>query len=128
LLGSVAVDIRFEVTPNEGVHQELAGRAQFINTGEATIAFLPIHVESPSLALEIEDGRGDPVLLPPPPVPDPSAQPFELAPGASYEATYLGFLPPWTQPGPYRVRARLVGVIGRGGVAESDWSEITVLA
>jgi hypothetical protein len=105
----VTIEIRFEVTPAEGRADEFVGRAEFTNTGDVAVAVMAMQLESASLALEIDDAEGNPVPLPPPPVPDPSARPVELAPGEARQVTYPGFLPVWTEPGRYRVRARLVG-------------------
>jgi hypothetical protein len=124
----MTVHVTFEVSPAKGRPELLVGRARFVNAGEETISFLPTQVESPSLALEIVDSQGRLVSLPPPPIPDPSARPFKLAPGASYEATYAGLLPSWTEAGRYRGRARLAGATGQGGAAHSDWSDITVVS
>lgn len=117
------VHIRFDVSPTEGLPEAMVGQAIFVNQGDGPIAVLPIQMDSASLALEIRDDAGNPVGLPPPPVPDPEARHMELAPGAAYEVDYPGFMPQWTAPGRYRARARLVGAD-----AHSDWIELVVVA
>ncbi len=120
----MTIHIRFEVTPTEGRAEALAGRAEFFNGGDAPVSFLPMQVESASLALEIVDDSGSPVPLPPPPVPDPAAVPVDLAPGHTYEVTYPGVLPAWTEPGRYRARARLAA----DEAAVSEWVDLTLVA
>lgn len=124
----MTVHINFDVSATEGCPEALAGHAQFVNDGDVSVTFLPMQVESPSLAMEILDSKGCPVRLPPPPIPDPSARPIELAPGAIHQVDYPSFLPSWTEPGQYRVRARFV-VAGQepGAAVLSDWIDITVL-
>lgn len=116
------VHIRFDVSPTEGLPEVIVGHATFVNQGDGPIAVLPIQMDSASLALEIRDGGGDPVGLPPPPVPNPEARPIELTPGAVYEVEYPGFMPQWTEPGRYQARARLVGAD-----AHSDWVGLVVI-
>ena len=122
--------IRFEVTPTKGRPEQLVGHAQFLNTGNVPVSFIPVQLESPSLALEIVNSQGDPVPLPPPPVPDPLSPPIDLAPTESYLADYPGFLPSWTPPGEYRVRARFRGDPDPpvSGAVASDWTALTVIA
>ena len=120
----MAMEIQLEVTPARGTPEELVGRARFINTGEAPIAVASIQLESAPLALAIIDQDGNPVPLPPPPVPDAGAAPVELAPGQAHEVAYAGFVPAWTEPGRYRIRANITG----HEPAASDWVEVTVTA
>lgn len=118
----MTVEVRFEVAPPEGRPEELVGRARFTNVGDGPVAVMSMQLESSSLALEIVDDGGDSVPLPPPPVPDPTAEPVQLAPGQEREFTYAGFLPPWTEPGRYRVRARLAG----HEASASEWVQVAV--
>ncbi len=119
LLTGVAVAIEFHVTPAVGRPGEIIGRASFANRGRQGVELMSLLVESPSLALEVVADSGEPVPLPPPPVPDPAALPAVLRPGQVLDAEYPGFLPAWTPPGSYRVRARLHD-------ARSQWVGVTV--
>lgn len=67
----MTIHIQFEVTPTTGRPEELVGHAHFLNQGDAPVSFIPVQLKSASLALEMVDREGHPVLLPPPPVPDP---------------------------------------------------------
>ena len=116
--------LTFEVSPAAGRPEELTGRAVFVNEGDEEVLVMAMQLESPSLALEVVDEAGAPVPLPPPPVPDPAAEQVSIGPGDAYDVTYPGFLPTWTEPGRYRVRARVVD----GDTAVSDWVEVTVCA
>ena len=89
------------------------------NAGDEGVTIDVAPLSSPSLALEIQDVAGAPVLLPPPPVP-PSEPPMErLEPGRETGAEFAGFLPSWTEPGTYRARCRYVA--GSGDPVVSDW-------
>jgi hypothetical protein len=89
------------------------------NAGDEGVTINVAPLSSPSLALEIQDVAGAPVLLPPPPVP-PSEPPVErLEPGRETAAEFAGFLPSWTEPGTYRARCRYVA--GSGDPVVSDW-------
>ena len=123
----MTIHVQFDVTPTRGRPEELIGHARFLNRGDTPVSFIPIQLDSASLALEIVDSGGDPVPLPPPPVPDPSTPTAELAPNESYQTDYPGFLPAWSPPGEYRVRVRLTGIQSDGGPA-SDWIPLTVIA
>jgi hypothetical protein len=89
------------------------------NAGDEGVTINVAPLSSPSLALEIQDVAGAPVLQPPPPVP-PSEPPMErLEPGQGTAAVFEGFLPSWTEPGTYRARCRYVA--GSGDPVVSDW-------
>jgi hypothetical protein len=89
------------------------------NAGDEGVTINVAPLSSPSLALEIQDATGEPVYLPPPPVP-PSEPPIErLDAGASAAARFAGFLPSWTGPGTYRARFRYVA--GPAEPVVSDW-------
>lgn len=126
----MTIHIQFEVTPTKGRPEQLVGHAHFLNQGDAPVSFIPVQLKSASLALEIVDREGHPVLLPPPPVPDPSAPTVNLAPNESYLVDYPHFLPSWTQPGEYRLQAQLTGVAGPDPdtASASDWMAVTVTA
>ncbi len=98
------------------------GRAAFVHVGDAPLRVHRMQLESASLALQITDADRRPVALPPPPIPDPTEAPVELAPGDSYDVEYRGFLPAWVAPGSYRVRARLAGE----EPATSQWIDVTI--
>ena len=90
------------------------------NEAEAPTEVRPALIESPSLALEIVDERGEPVLLPPPPVPSGSVDVVQLEPGGELSARMPTFLPGWTAPGGYRARLRYRP---DGEETVSDWVE-----
>lgn len=83
----------------------------------------PVVLSSPSLALEITDQDGAPVLLPPPPVPGTQEPRVLLGPGESYSRTYGSFLPAWTERGTYRVR---MSYRGAGDPVTSEWITVVV--
>lgn len=81
-------------------------------------------LSSPSLALELADERGEPVYLPPPPVPPAEVPLAPLAPGEWITVDFAGFLPAWTPPGRYRARFRYIPGTGVGRWHESNhWSD-----
>jgi hypothetical protein len=61
---------------------------------------------SPSLALEVVDAQGAPVLLPPPGVPGGAAERATVRAGGTHSLDYPGFIPSWIDPGRYRARVR----------------------
>ena len=94
------------------------------NAGDEGVSINVAPLSSPSLALQIQDAAGEPVHLPPPPVPR-STPPIErLEPGGKTSAEFAGFLPSWTQPGAYRARFRYVA--GPGDPVVSDWVAFTL--
>lgn len=114
--------VEFAVDPTVGRADEITGRATFSNASDEPADVPPMRLDSASLALEVVDATGTAVPPPPPPLPDPLIPPHVLTAGGSYAVTYPGFLPSWTEPGHYRVRARPVGADGHG----SDWVDVTV--
>ena len=96
------------VEPAVGRAEELKARGALVNTGADPVEINLDALSSPSLALEIVDAEGSPVLLPPPPVPQATPSRAELAPGGRHTVEYRGFVPHWTPPGSYRTRLRYV--------------------
>ena len=89
-----------------GRPEEFSAVGVLANEGEAPIEVRPALIESPSLALEIVDERGEPVLLPPPPVPGGATDVARLEQGEELSARIPTFLPAWTAPGAYQARLR----------------------
>jgi hypothetical protein len=114
------------IEPSEADAPEaFVARCRIVNHGDEVVGINQAALSSPSLALEITDAAGEPVLLPPPPVP-PQSPPIEAL-GAAEEATaaFAGFLPSWTEPGRYRARCRYAA--GPGEPIHSDWVEFTLI-
>lgn len=88
--------------------EELIAEATLTNDGPHPVRLNLAPLAAPSLALQIVDGQGSPVLLPPPPVPGAEPAWATLAPGESRRTRFTGFVPSWTAEGPYRVRLRYV--------------------
>ena len=97
---------------------------RLVNQGDQVVGINRAALSSPSLALEITDAAGEPVLLPPPPVPSasPRIEPLEAAEETTAE--FAGFLPSWTEPGKYRARCRYAA--GSGEPIHSAWVEFTL--
>jgi hypothetical protein len=117
------IDIRAHVTVTPE-HAAVAERFDAVctleNTGAGPVRINLAPLSSPSLALEIIDADGAPVLLPPPPVP-PAQPPIEtVSAGAHLVADFPAFLPAWTEPGRYRIRCRYVA--GPDAIIVSDWA------
>ena len=106
---------------------DLVARCALGNRGdEATIVNLA-PLSSPSLALELANEHGEPVHLPPPPVPPADVPLAPLAPGEWITVDFAGFLPTWTPSGRYRARFRYIPGTSGGRWSEtnhwSDWVE-----
>ena len=103
---------------------DLVARCALGNDGdEATMVNLA-PLSSPSLALELADEHGEPVYLPPPPVPPADVPLASLAPGEWITVDFPGFLPAWTPPGRYRARFRYIPGTSVGRWHESNhWSD-----
>jgi hypothetical protein len=119
------IDIRAHVTVTPGQATD-AERFRAVctleNTGSGPVQVNLASLSSPSLALEIVDADGAPVLLPPPPVP-PAQPPIEtVSAGARLVADFPAFLPAWTEPGRYRIRCRYVA--GPDAIIVSEWASI----
>ena len=94
------------------------------NTGERGEELNLSALSSPSLALEIRTAGGEPVHLPPPPVPPASPLTAPLRPGEEHRADFPGFLPSWTEPGAYEARCRYVS---GSTVVHSPWVAFTLV-
>jgi len=103
--------------------EEIRAVAELRNAGDTPTEIDPVLISSPSLALEITDDDGRPLLLPPPPLPSEQDSRVILGPGESYRATYRSFLPAWTNRGTYSVRIRYRGT---ADPVTSDWLTIAV--
>jgi hypothetical protein len=112
--------------------EELTAVASVVNVGPQPLALNTVPLGSPSLALQIEDDQGRPVLLPPPPVPGELVSKVELGPGERHTTEYAGFVPSWTPPGAYRVRLRYLAGHPHSdpqiwsGEATSPWVEFQI--
>lgn len=110
---------------------EFGVRATFTNASDED-AYLNVHQAGhPSLVLEVQDGRGKPVLLPAPSAPDERdlGPPERIAPTDSLSVDYVGFLDRSLSAGTYKVRYHSVYPV-LGGEADdplqSDWLEFAV--
>jgi len=104
--------------------EAFVARCRLVNQGDQAVGINQAALSSPSLALEITDAAGKPVLLPPPPVPSQSPPIEPLEPAEETTAEFAGFLPSWTEPGTYRARCRYVA--GPGEPVHSTWAEFTL--
>ena len=118
--------------PPAGRPEDLVAEATLTND-ESTAARVNLApLAGPSLALQLMDEQGSPVLLPPPPVPGGEPSWVSLAPGESRRFRFSGFVPSWTAAGHYRVRLRYVyqppspGPEDWTGELVSDWADIDV--
>jgi hypothetical protein len=101
--------------------EEFRADAAIINESAGPVEIDPAPLAARSLALEIEDARGEPVFLPPPPVPGRApVAPIRLEPGAEHRATFEAFFPVWMERGRYRARLRYVGSSEQ---VLSEWTE-----
>jgi hypothetical protein len=121
----MALTASLTIEPSEaGAPEEFVARCRFVNQGDEVVGINHAALSSPSLALEITDAAGEPVLLPPPPVPSGSPPIETLEAAEETTAAFAGFLPSWTEPGTYRARCRYVA--GPGEPIHSDWVEFTL--
>lgn len=76
------------------------------NEGDGEVFFNAARAAHPSLVLEVRDGKGEPVLLPPPTAPGEAelGRGEPIAPGASVTIEYAGFLDRSLPAGRYEVR------------------------
>ena len=103
------LETRLTVQPAETrPRDEFVAVGTLVNTGAEPLVLNLSPLSSPSLALEIVDAQGAPVLLPPPPVPGGEVRTVELAPGQGHTVRFAGFVPQWTPFGAYRARLRYV--------------------
>jgi hypothetical protein len=103
--------------------EELRADGTIVNEGDTPVEIDPAPLSSPSLAIEITDRSGQPVPLPPPPVPRAPEPPVRLAPEQQYGFSFPGFVPGWIEPGVYRARVRY---IANGETVVSDWREFAL--
>jgi hypothetical protein len=94
-----------------------------VNEGESAAEINLAALSSPSLALELRTADGQPVYLPPPPVPSGEPPVEQLGPGERHEASFAGFLPGWTEAGAYEARCRYRS---RSEEAYSQWVPFTL--
>jgi hypothetical protein len=104
--------------------EAFVARCRLVNQGDQVVGINQAALSSPSLALEITDAAGEPVLLPPPPVPSESPPIQTLEASEETAAEFAGFLPSWTEPGAYRARCRYAA--GSGEPIHSAWVEFTL--
>jgi hypothetical protein len=123
--------ISLEAAKREALPGDVDVVATITNAGDAPAPFHRSHAERSSLALQVEDARGERVLLPPPSPPGERdlAPPSLLAPGESFALRYSGFLDARLRAGRYRVRwfsthEALGGT--RDAPLASDWIDIDV--
>jgi hypothetical protein len=109
LTTTAAGALRAEDTAAEGV---------LANTGTEPVEVDLVELTSPSLALEMVDDEGRPVLMPPPPTPGRPDM-VTVAPGGRRSVSFRAFVPPSAPPGRYRVRFRY-------GEARSGWVDLDV--
>ena len=121
---------RLTIAPPEADAPEaFRAHCELRNVGDEDVSINIAPLSSPSLALEIQDSRSEPVLLPPPPVP-PAQIPVEQLPaGDTRDVEFSGFLPSWTAPGSYRARFRYRAEGDPSlfrGVVTSQWVAFTL--
>ena len=128
------LEARLTIQPAETRSQEaFVAVATLVNAGARPVTLNLAPLSAPSLALEIEDAQGAPVLLPPPPVPGGEVHTVELAPGQGYTVQFEGFVPQWVLVGTYRVRLKYVYRPAAPspqewtGQAVSDWAEFRII-
>ena len=115
------------------LQEEFIAQGTLINHGSEALILNLMPLIAPSLALEIADAAGAPVLLPPPPVPGGEIRTVEVTPGRSYTVEYPGFVPQWTPPGVYRARLRYIYQPSTPtpgewtGKVTSDWAAFKIL-
>lgn len=135
LLDVAGADLAAELTvePRRTARRdELIASGGLQNRGSEPVEVDVVPLGSPSLALEIVDAAGDPVLLPPPPVPGGEVHRATLATHELWPVEFPGFLPSWTPPGAYRARLRYVGRVAKQNNPDrtievvSDWADFVV--
>jgi hypothetical protein len=97
---------------------DTAAEGVLVNTGAEPVEVDLVELTSPSLALEVVDDKGRPVLMPPPPTPG-RPELIVVAPGGRRPVTFRAFVPPSAPPGRYRVRFRY-------GDARSGWADLRI--
>ena len=102
---TLRVDLTIEPR-TAGVPEAFTAVCSVVNAGESAEEINLAALSSPSLALELRAADGQPVYLPPPPVPSGEPPVEHLAPGDRHDASFAGFLPGWTEAGAYEARCR----------------------
>ena len=128
------LEARLTVKPAEAhPREEFVAVGTLVNAGAEPITLNLDPLSAPSLALEIVEALGPPVLLPPPPVPGGEVRTVELAPGQGYTVRFAGFVPQWVPVGTYRARLRYVYRASAQSPGEwtgqvvSDWAEFRIV-
>ena len=98
--------------------EDTAAEGVLVNTGTEPVEVDLVELTSPSLALEVVDDKGRPVLMPPPPTPG-RPEMVVVAPGGRRSVAFRAFVPPSAPPGRYRVRLRY-------GDARSGWVDLKI--
>lgn len=98
--------------------EDTAAEGVLVNTGPEPAEVDLVELTSPSLALEVVDDKGRPVLMPPPPTPG-RPEMVVVAPGGRRSVAFRAFVPPSAPPGRYRVRLRY-------GDARSGWVDLKI--
>lgn len=128
------LEARLTVQPAEArPREEFVAVATLVNAGTEPVTLNLAPLSAPSLALEIVEPQGTPVLLPPPPVPGGEVHTVELAPGQGYTVQFAGFIPQWVPVGTYRARLRYVYRASSPSLREwtgqvvSGWAEFRII-
>ena len=98
--------------------EDTAAEGALVNTGTEPLEVDLVELTSPSLALDVIDDKGRPVLMPPPPTPG-RPEVILLAPGGRRSVPFRAFIPLSAPPGHYRVRLRY-------GEARSGWVDLEI--
>ena len=98
--------------------EDTAAEGVLVNTGPEPVEVDLVELTSPSLALEVVDDQGRPVLMLPPPTPG-RPEMVVVAPGGRRAIPFRAFVPPSAPPGRYRVRLRY-------GDARSGWVDLKI--
>lgn len=98
--------------------EDAAAEGVLVNTGPEPVEVDLVELTSSSLALEVVDDRGRPVLMPPPPTPG-RPEMVVVAPGGRRSVSFRAFVPASAPPGRYRVRLRY-------GDARSGWVALEI--
>jgi hypothetical protein len=98
--------------------EDTAAEGALVNTGTDPVEVDLVELTSPSLALELVDDKGRPVLMPPPPTPG-RPEMVTVAPGGRRSIPFRAFVPSSVPPGRYRVRLCY-------GEARSGWVDLEI--
>lgn len=122
---SPAVRATLTIEPRHAARAEdVNARCELVNDGDEAVVINVAPLSSPSLALELVDAQGEPVHLPPPPVPPADVPLAEVAPRERHSVQFTAFLTPWIPPGRYWARFRYMPGSSEGRWLEGNlWSE-----